>query len=54
VRTDLENAGANWTDAEVVIDKGLVTSRKPADLEAFSAKIAEEIAEGRHERRRAA
>jgi protease I len=54
VRTDLENAGANWTDAEVVTDKGLVTSRKPADLEAFSAKIAEEIAEGRHERRRAA
>jgi protease I len=54
VRTDLENAGANWTDAEVVTDKGLVTSRKPADLEAFSAKIAEEIAEGRHDRRRAA
>jgi protease I len=54
VRKDLENAGARWVDAEVVTDDGVVTSRKPADLEAFSQKIAEEIAEGRHMRREAA
>lgn len=54
VRKDLENAGARWVDAEVVTEDGVVTSRKPADLEAFSEKIAEEIAEGRHQRRKAA
>lgn len=48
LRTDLENAGAEWTDAEVVVDQGLVTSRKPEDLPAFNAKMLEEIAEGRH------
>lgn len=45
---DLKNAGADWVDAEVVVDKGLVTSRKPDDLPAFCAKMIEEIAEGRH------
>jgi protease I len=54
VKTDLINAGANWKDAEVVIDEGVVTSRNPGDLEAFSEKIAEEVAEGRHLRRDAA
>jgi protease I len=49
--TDVKNAGANWVDKEVVVDQGLITSRNPGDLEAFSAKIIEEIAEGRHERR---
>jgi len=49
--TDVKNAGANWIDKEVVVDQGLITSRNPGDLEAFSAKIIEEIGEGRHERR---
>jgi protease I len=49
LRTDLRNAGANWVDEEVHVDKGLTTSRKPDDLPAFNAKIVEEFAEGRHE-----
>ena len=48
LRTDLVNAGAHWTDQEVVVDQGLVTSRNPDDLPAFNAKLVEEIAEGRH------
>ena len=48
IRTDLENAGANWHDREVVVDNGLVTSRSPEDLEAFNKKLIEEIAEGVH------
>lgn len=48
IRKDLENAGAEWVDEEVVVDQGLVTSRKPADLPAFDAKMIEEFAEGRH------
>lgn len=50
LKTDLVNAGAKWTDQEVVTDKGLVTSRKPADLPAFNRKMIEEFAEGRHPR----
>ena len=48
IRKDLENAGAKWTDEEVVVDNGLVTSRKPDDIPAFNQKMIEEIAEGRH------
>lgn len=50
IKTDLRNAGAEWVDQEVVVDDGLVTSRKPADIPAFSQKLIEEISEGRHER----
>lgn len=52
LRTDLRNAGAHWVDREVVVDQGLVTSRKPDDIPAFNAKIIEEFAEGRHEGQR--
>jgi protease I len=50
IKTDLVNAGAIWVDDEVVVDNGLVTSRKPADIPAFSAKLIEEIEEGIHTR----
>jgi protease I len=49
IRTDLENAGAKWVDEEVVVDEGLVTSRKPDDIPAFNRKLVEEYAEGVHE-----
>lgn len=49
LKTDLINAGAEWVDEEVVVDNGLVSSRKPADLPAFNEKMIEEFAEGRHE-----
>jgi protease I len=48
LRSDLVNAGATWTDEEVVSERGLVTSRKPDDLPAFNRKLVEEIAEGVH------
>jgi protease I len=48
IQTDLKNAGADWVDQEVVVDNGLVTSRKPDDIPAFNRKLIEEIAEGRH------
>jgi protease I len=53
LRTDLRNAGANWTDSEVVIDHGLVTSRKPDDIPAFSKSMIEQFAEGVQEEQRA-
>ncbi len=48
LKTDIRNAGGNWLDEEVVVDGGLVTSRKPDDLRAFCSKTIEEFAEGRH------
>jgi protease I len=48
LQADLKNAGADWVDQEVVVDNGLVTSRKPDDLPAFCAKMVEEFAEGPH------
>jgi len=54
LQTDIRNAGGNWVDEEVVVDSGLVTSRKPDDIPAFNSKIVEEFAEGIHDRQRAA
>ncbi len=48
IKTDLQNAGAQWVDEEVVVDNGLVTSRNPKDLPAFCDKMVEEFAEGVH------
>jgi protease I len=53
IKTDVQNAGANWRDEEVVTDDGIVTSRSPNDLPAFIAKIVEEVEEGVHKRRAA-
>ncbi|WP_298728406.1 type 1 glutamine amidotransferase domain-containing protein [uncultured Ferrovibrio sp.] len=50
IRKDIENAGGRWVDREVVVDKGIVTSRSPDDLPAFVAKIVEEVQEGQHKR----
>jgi protease I len=54
LQADLRNAGAEWVDEEVHVDQGLVSSRKPDDLDAFNAKIVEEFAEGVHEGQREA
>jgi len=48
LKSDLKNAGAEWIDAEVVTDRGIVSSRKPADLPAFNREMIEEFAEGTH------
>jgi protease I len=49
LKTDIRNAGGDWMDKQVVVDNGLVTSRKPDDIPAFNEKIIEEFAEGRHD-----
>ncbi|MEO5722652.1 MAG: type 1 glutamine amidotransferase domain-containing protein [Chthoniobacterales bacterium] len=48
IQTDVKNAGGNWVDEEVVVDNGLVTSRKPDDIPAFNRKMIEEFAAGKH------
>jgi protease I len=48
LQTDIRNAGGNWVDEEVVVDDGIVTSRKPDDIPAFNDKMIEEFCEGRH------
>ena len=50
IKTDCINAGAKWEDSKVVTDNGVITSRNPGDLEAFSDKIIEEVSEGLHQR----
>jgi protease I len=52
LQTDIRNAGGNWVDKEVVVDSGLVTSRKPDDIPAFNKKMIEEFAEGVHSEQR--
>jgi protease I len=44
LQTDIRNAGGTWVDEEVVVDDGLVSSRKPDDLPAFCTTIVEEFA----------
>ena len=52
LQTDIRNAGGNWVDKEVVVDHGLVTSRKPDDIPAFNDKMIEEFCEGKHAEQR--
>jgi protease I len=48
IQSDIRNAGGEWVDEAVVVDHGLVTSRKPDDLKAFNEKVIEEFSEGYH------
>jgi protease I len=47
LQTDLRNAGANWVDEEVVVDRGLITSRKPDDLPKFNEQMIKEFGASR-------
>ena len=51
LKTDIRNAGGEWVDREVETDQRLVTSRKPADLPAFCAKVVRLFASAIDERR---
>ena len=50
LQTDIRNAGGDWVDEEVVVSNGVVTSRKPDDLDAFCATLIEEVRESPHDR----
>jgi protease I len=54
LKTDIRNAGGTWVDEQIVVDRGLFTSRKPDDLPPFCAKLVEEVAEGVHAEQREA
>jgi protease I len=54
LKTDIRNAGGTWVDQQIVVDRGLFTSRKPDDLPAFCTKLVEEVAEGVHSEQREA
>ena len=54
IQVDMRNAGAKWVDEEVVVDNGLVSSRKPDDIPAFNRKMIEEFSEGKHSGQRVA
>ena len=54
LKTDLRNAGAEWVDQEVVVDQGLVTSRKPDDIPAFNPEVIKLFAGARGQSRQAA
>ncbi len=52
LKHELKLGGAEWVDEQVVVDKGVVTSRNPKDIPAFNAKLIEEFAEGDHSSKR--
>ncbi len=54
LQTDLENAGAEWMDEEVVVDRGLISSRKPDDIPAFNKTMVEEFSKLRGQKSTAA
>jgi protease I len=54
LRSDLKNAGAEWVDQEAVVDKGLVTSRKPDDIPAFNREAIKLFSEARASKSQAA
>jgi protease I len=51
IRTDVINAGGRWVDKQVAVDEGIITARHPGDLDAFIAKIIEEVEAGPQSRR---
>ena len=53
IQSDLRNAGANWVDQEVNVDKNLVTSRKPDDIPAFNREIIARLSATEQSRKRA-